>query len=174
MSLLSLKWNISMELNVNQVSASQNFLAKSCVTIRQWHLLQIDMQPSQSCNISSMFEPFSAHQVCLVFFHSPSTYLMTCIRVRSGITATSQKWRAGLILQWMDLFPLSRGVQEGKVRHVLVTHVVNWWTDTLVTQLGESEKNQLIGLVERVHKRVVAQGRAVELLQKLFCNQELD
>jgi len=40
----------------------------------------------------------------------------------------------------------------------LVTHVVSTWTDALVTRLGESEKNQLIGLVERVRKRAVAQG----------------
>ncbi|XP_058095182.1 chaperone protein ClpB1 [Magnolia sinica] len=43
-----------------------------------------------------------------------------------------------------------------------IAEVVSRWTGIPVTRLGQNEKERLIGLAERLHKRVVGQDRAVE------------
>lgn len=43
-----------------------------------------------------------------------------------------------------------------------IAEVVSRWTGIPVTRLGQNDKERLIGLGERLHKRVVGQDRAVE------------
>ncbi|CAL9048091.1 unnamed protein product [Musa banksii] len=43
-----------------------------------------------------------------------------------------------------------------------IAEVVSRWTGIPVTRLGQNEKDRLIGLVERLHKRVVGQNQAVD------------
>ncbi|KAJ8452273.1 hypothetical protein Cgig2_006078 [Carnegiea gigantea] len=43
-----------------------------------------------------------------------------------------------------------------------IAEVVSRWTGIPVTRLGENEKDKLVGLAERLHKRVVGQNQAIE------------
>lgn len=43
-----------------------------------------------------------------------------------------------------------------------IAEVVSRWTGIPVTRLGQNEKDRLIGLAERLHKRVVGQNQAVD------------
>ncbi|THU63542.1 hypothetical protein C4D60_Mb01t16880 [Musa balbisiana] len=51
---------------------------------------------------------------------------------------------------------------DPSVKSLVLGQVVGRWTGIPVTRLGQNEKERLIGLAERLHKRVVGQHQAVE------------
>ncbi|KAL6634506.1 hypothetical protein ACP70R_027177 [Stipagrostis hirtigluma subsp. patula] len=65
---------------------------------------------------------------------------------------------------WMQIYNQIQGKKEGVVGLEHIAQVVSRWTGIPVTTLDQEEKEKLIRLADRLHKRVVGQNEAVDLV----------